>query len=400
LSEILSYEPHVNQLLIHDAINEGNQKYYSLRIGRQFGKSLLGENQNLYWGVNDKGSKAGWVSPIYKQCKKVYKEIKLATEGFGYWQYNDSDLVIEGFGSRLQFFSGENMDGIRGETFDYLTMDECDYLKAGIWEEVLQPTILVRGKKVLKMSTPRGRGLLFKMQQLSYEHPHQYQHFHFTSYDNPLIDHTEIDNIKRVIPDHIFKQEYLAEYVDNVAGVFKNIRECIGSKHTEGKLYGGLDIGRADDYTVLTIGDKHGNVKSVDRWRHDEWTNIIDAVATKIRESNASTYVEVNNQGDVFYEMLEKKVKNLAQPFVTSTKTKPIMIEDLAVSFEQQEICIPNDEWLVDELESFTYIYNPKTRKVQYSAPEGIHDDGVISLGLYNQARKHLSQKGKYYVLR
>jgi len=279
-------------------------------------------------------------------------------------------------------------------------MDECDYLKAGIWEEVLQPTVLVRGKKVIKMSTPRGRGLLFKQKQWAQDMPDKYKHFHFTSYDNPLIDHREIDNIKLVIPEHVFNQEYLAQFVDNVAGVFKNVRECVRQRPTEGKLYGGLDIGRADDWTVLTIGDKHGVVQSVDRWRHDDWSNIINKVADKIKQTKASVYVEVNNQGDVFYEMLAKKVKNYVEPFVTTTKTKPILVEDLAVSFEQKELYLPNEDWLLDECESFTYKYNPKTRNVQYSAPEGIHDDGVISLGLYDQARKKLTKKGQYVIMR
>ena len=108
----------------------------------------------------------------------------------------------------------------------------------------------------------------------------------------------------------------------------------------------------------------------------------------------------INNQGDVFFEMLKGKCRNLVEPYVTSTKTKPIMIEDLAVQFEQGIIKVLDHSWLIDELEAFTYIYDPKTRRVKYSAPQGIHDDGVIALSLSVQAIKHLSQKGKYTILR
>jgi hypothetical protein len=108
----------------------------------------------------------------------------------------------------------------------------------------------------------------------------------------------------------------------------------------------------------------------------------------------------VNNQGDVFFEMLQKKCKNLVQPFVTTTKTKPQMIEDLAVDFEQKDVSLIGYEWQVDELEAFTYIYDPKRRTVKYSAPEGIHDDYVMSKALSGQARKHLSKRGKYLIVR
>ena len=394
---IKGYKPHVNQRLIHDSINNEGAKYYVLNIGRQFGKTMLCNNQQLYWAINDKGSSIGWISPIYKQSKKVYKELKKATEASGLFKFNDTDLVVTGFGSSIQFFSGERPDGIRGNTFDYLICDEFDFMKSGIWEEVLQPTVLVKGKKVVFISTPKGKKMMHKLSMLRHSDD-RYRYFHFTSYDNPMIDNREIDSIRSTVPEHVFRQEYLAEFVDGGAGLFKNVRSSIGVATKSGKIYGGLDIGRADDYTVLTIGTKEGGVLYVGRWRHDEWTNIINKVADKIKEFNAYVYVEVNNQGDVFYEMLQRTVGNKIDPFTTTTKTKPIMIEDLAVSFEQNELTIPNEEYLIDELEAFTYIFDAKTRRVKYSAPEGIHDDTVISMALYNQARKKLSQKGIYYA--
>ena len=394
---IRGYKPHEKQREIHNAINHTKAKYITCNIGRQFGKSLLAENQCLYWAINDRGSVIGWVSPIYKQCKKVYKELKKATEKSGYFKYNDTDLIIEGFGSTIQFFSAERPDNIRGNTFDYLICDEFDFMKSGTWEEVLQPTVLVKGKKVLFISTPNGKKMLFKMKQNA-SASENYIYFHFTSYDNPMISNEEIDAIRATIPDHVFRQEYLAEFIDGGSGIFKNVRECIGSKTASGTNYGGLDIGRADDFTVLTIGDRSGNVIFCERWRHDDWVNIVNKVAEQINKHRANTYIEVNNQGDVFFELLQAKCGNLVQPFKTTSQSKPIMVEELAVSFEAKELCIPQTEWLIDELEAFTYVYDNTTRRVKYGAPNGVHDDSVISLALYNQARKKLSLKGVDYV--
>lgn len=397
-SIVKGYKPHPKQKEIHDSINhDEGAKYYILNIGRQFGKTMLCINQLLYWAINHKGCNIGWVSPIYKQSKKVYSELKKSTINSGYFTYNDSELIIKGFGSVIQFFSAERADGIRGNTFDYLVMDEADFMKNKTWEEVLQPTVLVKGRKVVFISTPRGKRLMYKLSMLRHSDD-RYRYFKYSSYDNPMIDPKEIDGIKLTIPEHIFQQEYLAEFLDGATGLFKNIRQSIGVGVNNGKLYGGLDIGRADDYTVLTIGTKEGAVIHIERWRQDEWSNIINKVAKIINEYNALVYVEVNNQGDVFFEMLKKLVGNRIAPFTTSSKTKPIMVEDLAVSFEQNELTIPNIEWFIDELESFTYVFNIQTRNVKYSAPEGMHDDSVISLSLYNQSRKKLSLRGKYYA--
>jgi len=213
-----------------------------------------------------------------------------------------------------------------------------------------------------------------------------------------MIDAEDLEERKRSLPKHIFEQEYLAKFIDNASGLFKNVDSCVikPAERTQ-KLFGGLDIGRADDYTVLTILNKNYQMVYVQRWRQQEWSKIIDEVATKIREYNAEIFVEVNNQGDVFFEMLQNKVYNNVQPYVTTTATKPIMIEDLAVHFENKDIGILNENWLVDELNAFTYIYNEKTRRVQYGAPQGIHDDGVMSLALAVQSIKK-NQYGYFEV--
>jgi len=83
MSTIKGYKPHDNQRSIHDAINHGHEKYYALNIGRQFGKTMLGINQLLWWAINDRGCKIAWVTPVYKQGKKVFSEMERATTASG-----------------------------------------------------------------------------------------------------------------------------------------------------------------------------------------------------------------------------------------------------------------------------------------------------------------------------
>jgi len=393
---IKGYRPHDKQKEIHHSINHEPYKYYILNIGRQFGKTMLGINQLLYWSMNDKGCNIAWVTPIYKQSKKVFDEMEKVCQRSGFFQFNRSDLTIKGFGSTIQFFSGERPDNIRGNTFDYLIMDEIAFSREQLWSEVLSATVLVKGKKILFISTPKGKNHFYKL-SLQHNYDNRYKYFHFSSYDNPMISVEDLEERRRNLPDHIFRQEYLAEFLDNSSGLFKNIKDCVNEFPISTPLmFGGLDIGRADDYTVLTIINRDNQMIHVERWRQDDWTNIINKVAEVINRFRAKIYVEVNNQGDVFYEMLHKQCRTFIEPYVTSSKTKPVMIEDLALLFEQKNISILNEEWLINELEAFTYIYDTKTRGVKYSAPQGVHDDGVISLALAIQSRKDLIKKGHY----
>jgi Phage terminase large subunit len=305
---VKGYKPHDNQRLIHDEINKGNYKYYALNIGRQFGKTLLGINQLLYWSINAPGSTIAWITPVYKQGKKVFAELEKAVAKSGLFEFNKSDLRVTGFGSSIEFFSGERPDNIRGNTFDYMVIDEFAFTRPELWDEVLSATVMIKGKKVIFISTPKGKNHFHRV-CLQSNYDERYKYIHYSSYDNPLIDPRELDERKRSLPEHIFRQEYMAEFLDNASGLFKNVRNCIGTATKTAKNYAGLDIGRADDYTVLTILNDKGQMIDVQRWRHDDWSKIIDKVAEVIRQYQAVTLVEVNNQGDVFFEMLRSSCR-------------------------------------------------------------------------------------------
>jgi len=394
--KVTLYTPHVNQQKIHDSINNESYKYYSLNIGRQFGKSLLGVNQALYWLFNEHKVKIGWVSPIYRQCKKVFSDIDNA---FGnnqqvFKEKNKTDLILKSHkDSTIQFYSSENYDNIRGETFDYLIMDESAWQSEQAWTEVLRATVLVKGRKVLFLSTPKGRNWFYTLHSLDGVNP-QYKSFTMTSYDNPLITPSEIDDARLTLPDNVFRQEYLAEFIDGGAGVFKELTindQPSGSS----KYYGGIDLGRADDYTVLTILNERGQMVFCERWRHTTWANIINQIVPHLRKWSAKCYVEVNSVGDAIFEQIKPLYKDV-EPFVTTSKSKQDIIESLQVAVQNKEFTSLNIEWLRKEFELFTFEYSQKSRTVKYSAPPGFHDDGIMSCAIAYEALKSLKHSGKY----
>lgn len=395
------YNPHLNQQKIHNSINNENYKYYSLAIGRQFGKSLLAENQALYWFFNIPNCKIGWVSPIYKQCKKVFDEIDnaFASNQFVFKNKNKTDLTFTSHNnSTINFYSAERYDNIRGETFDYLICDEFAFMDAEAWTEVLRATVLVRGRKVLFLSTPKGKNHFHRLHSLGGSNP-QYKSFSMTSYDNPIIVPSEIDDARATLPDHVFRQEYLAEFVDGGSGLFLNPTTILKAEKTN-RMYAGLDIGRADDYTVLSVFNDKGEQYYCERWNNDTWANIVSKVVNRINEFGCYTHVEVNGVGDPIFEQVREKVNNseLIKPFVTSSRSKQQIIEQLVVANQNKEVKFAECEWLLKELDLFTYEYNPKTKSVKYSAPSGFHDDGVMASAIGYDALKNLQSMGVYSI--
>lgn len=303
-------------------------------------------------------------------------------------------------GSTIQFYSAEQGDNLRGNTFDYLICDEFAMYPPTFWDEILRPTVLVKGKKVLLISTPRGKqNQFYLLHQLDGQNP-LYKSFTMTSYDNPIIPKSEIDDARLTVPDMIFRQEYLAEFIDGGTILFKDL-QFVSAESKDDNNFAGIDVGRADDYTVLSIYNSEGKMFYCERWRQMEWASIVRCVkealiANRVREAD----IEVNSIGDAVYEMLRNELNNTSiniNPFVTTSKSKQDIIEQLMVANQNKEISIMPHDWLQKEFEMFTYEYNAKARTIKYSAPSGFHDDGVMASAIgYNCYKRYGKESWSY----
>ena len=171
--------------------------------------------------------------------------------------YSDNYITLKN-GSEILFRSAEKYDNIRGLTCDYGILDEAAFMKQDAWQEAIRPVFMVKGKKVLFISTPKGKNWFHGLFQLakSTDYP-QYTSYTGSSYDTPYINASEIEDAKRTLPPNVFQQEYLAKFIDSGGEVFSGLDAIQFSAYTKpvGKVYCGIDLGRANDYTVATFMD-------------------------------------------------------------------------------------------------------------------------------------------------
>lgn len=406
--QLIGFTPTLKQQEIIDVCLLPDVKYVIANCGRQVGKSFLGMNIMLKWVLEDNNSIGMWVAPIYQQSKKVFQELSNSLQGTGVTKsINKSELTITFInGSILYFRSAEREDGLRGNSLTYLVVDEAAFIKNNVWSEVLRATTLVRGKKILFLSTPKGKNWFYNMAMrgLSADYP-QYKTIVASSYDSPYISDSELQEAKQSLPDNIFRQEILAEFLDDGGEVFGNLKLTAIMSHyapqeANEKYYAGLDFGRQNDYTVLSIFNSKGEMVDFYRERQKSWDIIISEVLAKLRKWRPIGFAEVNSIGDVLYETLKKQYSPI-QPFVTTSDSKQNMIEDLIMGMNEGKIKLPSQTLSADiyqEFSVFTYEYSPKTRKVKYGSPNGFHDDIVISVALAFQALKKKATYGTYVV--
>ena len=400
------FTPHKKQKELIDSILSSSAKFHVACVGRQYGKSLMAMNLVLYWGINHGPSKILWVSPVYSQTDKVQKELMQAIGSSGIVKscnYSSNEIQLKN-GTIIYFRSAERYDNIRGMTCDYGVIDEAAFCKDEAWTEAIKPVFLVRGKKVLFISTPKGKNWFHNLFQLgqSNDYPN-YKSYTGTSYETPYIEPSEIDDAKRTLPKAVFEQEYLAKFIDSGGEVFQNLDKNTFSQwpRQQGKIFCGIDLAKQEDYTVATFMDAKGQVVEVYRNSQLEWTTMVNDIMQLIRKWNATVMIEVNSIGDVIFELIKKQWQD-THPFVTTSKSKNEIIEGLILDMNETNITIPSEALfpaLWSELNTFTYEYNPKTRSIRYGHPSGLHDDTVISLAIVNYNRKQNKTIGTYAVM-
>jgi phage terminase large subunit-like protein len=95
-------------------------------------------------------------------------------------------------------------------------------MKPDVWELILRPALTDLKGECLFIGTPMGRNHFYELYKLASlgEDPN-YKAWHFTSYDNNLLDKDEIDAAKRSMSSYAFRQEFMASFEARGSEMFK-----------------------------------------------------------------------------------------------------------------------------------------------------------------------------------
>jgi Terminase RNaseH-like domain/LAGLIDADG-like domain/Terminase large subunit, T4likevirus-type, N-terminal len=357
--------------------------------------SLAASNEVVKMCLENPGIRACWTAPTYKQTSigadlifdalksiKVIKQVK-KTAG----QITEIVLINE---SKVYFFSATNPDNIRGHSFHFLVVDEFAFIPKVVWESVLRPCLSDTSGRALFISTPFGRGLFWDLFQLGKD-PLQtdFESFNFPTSSNPYIPKEDIEQARLTLPHDVFNQEYLAEFLESGAGVFRGIKDCIrGTLLTQGiterHYVLGVDFAKASDFTVIVGMDRDSKqVVYFDRFNQISWGLQLDRIShAATRFNNAKLVVDSTGIGDPLYEQLRDRGFKAVGYGLNSLPAKNRLVEMLSAHIEQTLITFPEIPEMIAELERYQYNISEKTGKITYSAPEGRHDDCVIALAL------------------
>ena len=406
-----NFIPYPKQAEVLDSILNSTVKHHVLVSSRQIGKTLMAENLLLYYAINFPGSYNVLVSPIFAQSKKCFLDLAKAAGNNNPLidSTNASELLMQfKNGSTIRMMSAESKQNLRGFTVSgILVIDEASFIPEELWTEILMPTTVIRGQKVLFISTPNGFNWFKDLYDYGQSDAYpDFKSYRITSLDNPYMNENVLAMAKLTLPDKAYLQEYLGQFVEGGGAVFEFGECAVVNSYQPGPkekttYFAGLDLAIANDFTVLTIFDDRGNVVDFFRENKTSWEQIIGRVAEKIKHWNAYTLVEKNSIGSVVYEQLKKICgANLVGEFNTTQDSKQDIIEDLKKAFAEHAISIPTKQLnpqLHIELASFSYKMLPSGR-IQYQGGSGVPDDCVLSLAIAHYCYRSKRSKGTYAV--
>jgi hypothetical protein len=406
--ESIGYRPHAGQIPVHASFAPRRV----LACGVRWGKTTCAAAEAVAASLQPSPPdtfRRGWiVAPFYDLTDKVFRELALIFQSrlepfVVRVSEHERTIIVRNMGGGLTELRGKSADNpvsLLGEGLDFLIVDEASRVKADTWERFLSARLLDKKGWALKISSPKGKGWFYDAWRMGQKKIGGFESWNSPTATNPKIDAAELEAIRQRIPEAIFRQEYLAEFLEGAGQVFRNIRDLATidawAEPVPGAKYvAGLDLARVNDYTVLVVLDARARrVVHVERFTRLDWKVQVARIGTVTqRYGNCYTLVDSTGAGEPVYEaLLEAGIRADGYSFTAASKSA--LVHNLALQCERGEITFPRYElWPegIEELEAFEFTVTEQGN-VKTGAPAGQHDDCVCALMLAAWAAKDVGR--------
>ena len=401
--------------------------------GRRFGKSMTASLDLLRYALDPSHAGADYmvVAPQYSQTDIIWDKLnemlpEALVEKRKRTQPREIELVN---GSTISLRSADHPDTLRGNAVDRMVVDEAAFMDLGeVFPSILRPMLADTQGHVMLISSPaptREHFYELYLRGQDDEWP-EWESWQLPTAANPHVADSEIESARKSSPDRKFRREWLAEFVDDdSSAVFSTPAldavfspydyDVIAQKGRAAPPVSiGLDLGRANDYTVITALDGTGTLVGFKRMRRTRWSAVEEAARAMYAQFDTE-YAErakreaelpdgvflVDNSADsrstaekprIYADgtrdspLIENLRDEIGEHAVEAVKftasSKKTLIERLSSKVDHGELTLPASlDVLRSEMEAFETQVNASTGHVSYDARVG-HDDCVDSLSL------------------
>ena len=198
-------------------------RFKVVAAGRRTGKSRLAAYLLIVNALQAEKGNIFYVAPTQGQARDIMWNLllEIGHDVIASSHVNNMQIKLAN-GATISLKGADRPDTMRGVSLKYLVLDEYADMKPETWELVLRPALTDLKGSALFIGTPVGRNHFYDLYSwANFENDRDWRAFHYTSYDNNLLDEAEIDAAKKSMSSYAFRQEFMASFEARGSEMFK-----------------------------------------------------------------------------------------------------------------------------------------------------------------------------------
>lgn len=374
-------------------------RFKVVAAGRRTGKSRLAAWMLIVEALQADRGHVWYVAPTQGQARDIMWQtlLELGHSVIESSHVNNMQIKLVN-GAMISLKGADRPETMRGVSLKFVVLDEYADMKPSVFEQILRPALADLKGKALFIGTPMGRNHFWELYSYGEEgKDKEYKSWHFTSFDNPLLDPAEIEAAKKSMSSFAFRTEFMASFEAASGGIFKE--EWIkydDEEPNEGRYFIAVDLAGFENVASATTAKKkrldQTAIAIVKITREGWWVADIEYGRWDIKETAQRIFNVVRDYEPVCVGIERGALKNAVLPYLADLMRKYnsyFRIEDLTHGnkkktdritwalqgrMEHGKLVFNKGEWnseVVDELMNFP---NPQ-----------VHDDLIDALSYIDQ---------------
>ena len=195
-----------------------DHRFKTVTAGRRFGKTFLARGWLTTRAIQIPRSTHWYCAPTYRQAKQLmWGPLKDLIPKQYIKHKDETDMSLELVNKSIIALRGtDNPDSLRGPGLKSLVLDECAFMRPGIWDTILSPMLADQLGHAIFITTPVGYNWFYDLVMES-QSDEEWRSFHYTTAEGGNVSQKEIAKQRARLDPRKFRQEFEASF-ENMSG--------------------------------------------------------------------------------------------------------------------------------------------------------------------------------------
>ena len=314
-------------------------RFKVVAAGRRTGKSRLAAWMLIVEALQADRGNVWYVAPTQGQARDIMwlTLLELGNPVIESSHVNNMQIKLVN-GAVISLKGADRPETMRGVSLKFVVLDEYADMKPSVFEQILRPALADLKGKSLFIGTPMGRNHFYELYNYGDKNDDkEYKSWHFTSFDNPLLDPKEIEAAKKSMSSFAFRTEFMASFEAASGGIFKEEWIKIDDEEPkDGRYFVAVDLAGFENVAAATTSKKkrldQSAIAIVKVTSEGWWVADIEFGRWDIKQTAQKIFDVVRDYEPVCVGIERGALKNAVLPYLSDLMRKYnsyFRIEDL-----------------------------------------------------------------------